>query len=225
MKITAKAEATGIAAKPTAAARALAAELGPRVAARVEAVKTALRNDTRAGLGGRLANTWRADVYPVSRPTRSLNPAGYVYSAAPEIAGAFDPGTVIRAVSGRYLAIPTENVPKGGRSARGRFSGRLRPADVEQRFNQGLEPVPSLTRPGVILLVLRGTVGPRGFRANRAKSDAGRAKAPRVVMFVLVPMVRLGKRLNHRAIMSRGQRDFQADIAAGVKIALLKAEA
>jgi hypothetical protein len=42
---------------------------------------------TGAGLGERLAKSWRGDLYP--KGGMSINAAGFVYTKAPEIIGAF----------------------------------------------------------------------------------------------------------------------------------------
>src|ERR671910_2159612 len=58
-----------------------------------------------AGLGQRLANSWRDRHYPNQR----LDAASPVYTKAPQIIRVFDQGTLIRSRRGRFLAIPTEN--------------------------------------------------------------------------------------------------------------------
>ena len=89
---------------------------------------TNLKNEMRrqvkkAGMGERLANTWRGDVYP-NRGT-SLSAAAVVYSKASYMK-AFENGEIIRAGGGRWLAIPTEVVYIG--------SKRQRPRDVKARM-------------------------------------------------------------------------------------------
>src|ERR671910_347084 len=74
-------------------------------------LKTELRRQvTSAGLGQRLANSWRDKHYPNQR----LDAASLVYTKAPQIIRAFDDGAVIRSRRGRFLAIPTENAPTKG---------------------------------------------------------------------------------------------------------------
>jgi len=68
------------------------------------------RQVTSAGLGQRLANSWRDKHYP----NQKLDAASLVYTKAPEIIRAFDEGAVIRSRRGRFLAIPTENAPRKG---------------------------------------------------------------------------------------------------------------
>jgi hypothetical protein len=74
-------------------------------------LKTELRRQVgSAGLGQRLANSWREKHYP----NRKLDAASLVYTKAPQIIRAFDEGVVIRSKRGRFLAIPTENAPRKG---------------------------------------------------------------------------------------------------------------
>jgi hypothetical protein len=68
------------------------------------------RQVTSAGLGQRLANSWRDKHYP----NQKLDAASLVYSKAPQIIRAFDEGVVVRSGRGRFLAIPTENAPRKG---------------------------------------------------------------------------------------------------------------
>jgi Family of unknown function (DUF6441) len=74
-------------------------------------LKTDLRRQvTSAGLGQRLANSWRDKHYP----NQQLDAASLVYTKAPQIIRAFDEGAVIRSTRGRFLAIPTGNAPRRG---------------------------------------------------------------------------------------------------------------
>ena len=71
-------------------------------------LRTELRRQVAsAGLGQRLANSWRDKHYP----NQKLDAASLVYTKAPQIIRAFDEGAVIRSKRGRFLAIPTENAP------------------------------------------------------------------------------------------------------------------
>jgi Family of unknown function (DUF6441) len=83
-------------------------------------LRTELRRQvTSAGLGQRLANSWRDRHYP----NQKLDATSLIYTKAPQIIRAFDEGAVIRSRGGRFLAIPTENAPKKGTDGR-----RIRPA-------------------------------------------------------------------------------------------------
>jgi hypothetical protein len=82
-------------------------------------LKTELRRQVAsAGLGQRLANSWRDKHYP----NRKLDAASPVYTKAPQIIRAFDEGAAIRSRRGRFLAIPTENAPRKGTDGIGRVS-------------------------------------------------------------------------------------------------------
>ena len=81
-----------------------------------DGLKTELRSQiTRAGLGTRLANTWRGEVYP--RSGQSIGAAGYVWSKAPGLVRLYAEGGIIRSKQGLFLAIPT---PAAGRFGDGR---------------------------------------------------------------------------------------------------------
>lgn len=68
-----------------------------------------LRSSVReAGLGDRLANAWRGEVYPRRGP--ALEPALFIYTKAPEIIRAHT-GEMITADAGGYLAIPIPDSP------------------------------------------------------------------------------------------------------------------
>ena len=102
------------------AAEAKTAEIA--VTAAVRKTGAGLKSDLRsqvvgAGLGRRLANAVRLNVYPDKG--YSLSAAAFVYArpgkgghgGAANLVAAFEEGTLIRARGGRYLAIPTANVP------------------------------------------------------------------------------------------------------------------
>ena len=61
------------------------------------------RQVTGAGLGTRLASTWRDKHYA----NRGTDAASLVYTKAPQIVRTFDEGALIRSRRGRFLAIPT----------------------------------------------------------------------------------------------------------------------
>ncbi|MDR5651394.1 DUF6441 family protein [Ruixingdingia sedimenti] len=148
-------------------------------------LKTAWRAQiTGAGLGARLARTIRSEVYPKGQP--SLNAAALVWSKAPVIIGAHDTGLLIRSKNGFWLAIPT---PAAGKSLRG---GRITPGEWERRTGLRLRFV--YRRTGPSLLVAEGRLNKKG-RAVASRSKTGRGLTT-VPIFLLVPQVRLPKRLN-----------------------------
>lgn len=148
---------------------------------------------TGAGLGQRLARSIRAANYPKGQP--SLNAAALVWSKAPVIIGTHDTGPLIRSKDGLWLAIPT---PAAGKGARGR---RLSPGEWERRRGLRLRFV--YRRRGPSLLVADGRLNNRGLGvASRSKTGRGKATVP---IFLLVPQVKLAKRLNLARDAERAQ--------------------
>ena len=188
-------------------------------AIRGEAVlKGRLRADVlSAGLGNRVANTWRGKVFP--ERGESLTPAAIVYSRAAHIKRAFEEGATIRSNSGFWLAIPSDNVPDSLiRGTRGR--GRLTPGILEQRLGIKLRFVP-VFREGAKgrfgLLVadkVRRRKGKRGGFAKASARALKKGEAESVVMFILVPQVTLRKRL-HIADIERQMASEWPDIMQG----------
>jgi Family of unknown function (DUF6441) len=170
--------------------RAVAA--GTKVA--VQSLKTELRRQvSSAGLGQRLANSWRDKHYP----NRMLDAASLVYTKAPQIIRAFDEGLAIRSRRGRFLAIPTENAPRKGTDGR-----RISPSTFpEHRFGP-LRFVPRPTGPALLVVdrvrasFSRKTGGLRGFRRATERARRSGQGLTTVVMFLLVPQVKLRKRLD-----------------------------
>lgn len=151
-------------------------------------LKTALREQVvSAGLGTRLANTWRGRVFP-DKGRKSVTPTAFVYSKAPNIVDAFSRAPVIVPVNGaRYLAIPTENVPHRGR---GKI---MTPQEVETAFNQDLKF--ATTKEGKIFAYVE-VVQSRNRKSWR-QATKGRLKQGRavraVVMFFLIPRAQMPK--------------------------------
>lgn len=162
-------------------------------------LKASLRHDiVTAGLGARLSRTWRAQIYDRS----GVGVTGFIYSRAPEIIEAFDQGMVIHARQGRYLAIPTENVPK-------RINRRKPTPQLYTKHRGPLRFVRN--RQGSAFLVAddrrasfsRKTGDFQGFRkASQRTLRTGRGLTS-VVMFILVPMVRMPKKLDVQKIADR----------------------
>jgi hypothetical protein len=143
----------------------------------------------RAGLGTRLPRTIRQRLFPET--TESLDAAAIVWSNAPEIVGAFDRGVTIRSKDGFYLAIP---LPAAG--ARG---GRrpLTPGMWESRTGIRLRFVYRRGRAS-LLVADEVRLSSKGRAAVRRSNRFGPAQrgATTVPIFVLLPQVRLRKRLD-----------------------------
>jgi hypothetical protein len=148
------------------------------------------RQVTEAGMGQRLANTWRAELYPKSQ--KSIKAAGFVFTRAPTIIRAFDQGAVIKSRHGFWLAIPT---PAAGTGARGK---RMTPGLWEQMHGSRLRFIYRRGAPS--LLVAENMRARTGKRGGFAKGSASALRSGRgmtsVVMFILVPQVSLKKRLD-----------------------------
>jgi hypothetical protein len=165
----------------------LAVENGTREAGR--GLKTELRRQvSSAGLGQRLANSWRDRHYP----NRKLDAASLVYTKAPQIIRAFDEGAVIRSRHGRFLAIPTDNAPTKGTDGR-----RVSPSTFpEHRFGP-LRFVPRQSGPSLLVVdglwasFSRKTGELRGFRRARDQARRSGQGLATVVMFLLMPQVKL----------------------------------
>jgi len=114
-------------------------------------LRTELRRQvTSAGLGQRLANSWRDNHYP----NRKLEAASLVYTKAPQIVRAFDEGAVIRSK-------PSLLVVDGLRASYSRQTGDL-----------------------------------RGFRRTTDRARERGEGLTMVAMFLLMPQVKLRKRLD-----------------------------
>lgn len=154
-----------------------------------DALKGELREQVvSAGLGDRLARTWRGKVFPEAGD--SMEAAAFVWSRAPKLIDAFDRGVTIRSARGLFLAIPTLAAGAAGRSESGKRE-RITPAGWERRTGMNLRFVYRRGRPS-LLVADSARVTSRGL-ASRNKRKTGDAT---VVVFILVPQVSLRKRLD-----------------------------
>ena len=169
-----------------------------------DGLKGSLRKQVvSAGLGTRLARAWRSRTYP----NKGHDAAGLVWTKAPQIIRTFDEGTVIRSKSGFWLAIPTPAAPKRGGGGK-----RITPSNFpEHRFG----PLRFVYRPqGPSLLVVdsvrvsakTGRVGRRAKGGAFTKTGRMKAGIATAVMFLLVPQVRMPKRLDVRRAAERWSR-------------------
>ncbi len=145
----------------------------------------------KSGMGTQLSKSWQRKFYE----NNGSNPAGFVYSKAPDIVRAFDEGVLIRAKNRIWLAYPTENAPKRLENK------RITPA-LFVKHNGPLRFVP---RDGQSALLVtdnyrasysRKTGEFKGFRKIRAKNPATAKRRVTVAMFVLVRQAKLPKTLN-----------------------------
>jgi hypothetical protein len=159
-----------------------------------DGLKTELRRQiTGAGLGSRLANTWRGEVYPKGQP--SIGAAGYVWSKAPGLVRLYAEGGIIRSKQGLFLAIPT---PAAGRFGDGRR--KITPGAWERIHGLRLRFVyrrgsPSLLVADNARLTKRGRAAANIGRRQGAVFTrlSGRTTVP---LFILVPQVTVRRRLD-----------------------------
>jgi hypothetical protein len=152
-------------------------------------------------MGSRLATTWQGKRYPDFKP--SINAAAYVWSRAPDIVDAFERGVPIVARNRKYLAIPTRDAGVLHTTVKGK---RLTPAIWETETGVKLRFVP---RGNHALLVSDGRYVRQPARYRRRKSFRPIKNAPlpgqkrSIVIFVLVPQVNPGKRLDVEGVGNR----------------------
>jgi hypothetical protein len=157
-------------------------------------LKTELRRQVAsAGPGQRLARTWQDRHYP----NRKLDAASLVYTKAPQIIRAFDEGAVIRSRRERFLATPTKNAPRKGTDGR-----RISPSTFPEHRSGPLRFVPRPSGPSLLVVdglrasFSRQTGELRGFRRATDRARRSGQGLTTVVMFLLVPQVKLPKRLD-----------------------------
>jgi hypothetical protein len=164
------------------------------VRAATDGLKTELRGQiTGAGLGTRLANSWRGEVYPMG--SQSIGAAGHVWSKAPALVRMYAEGATIRSKQGLFLAIPT---PAAGRYGDARQ--KITPGSWERIHGMRLRFVfrrgsPSLLVADNARLTKRGRAA---ANIGRSKGNAFTRLASRttVPLFILVPQVTVRKRLD-----------------------------
>lgn len=140
--------------------------------------------------GRKLINTIKSRVFR----NRGFDPAAIIYTKAPKIMEAHSTSKVIVPRQGKFMAIPTENVPRKG-------GGRYTPKTWDaSRFGE-LVFVPARAGKEAMLIAQdvrksysRKTGEFRGYK--RAKSKAARKEAENVVMFILVKQAKIRDRLD-----------------------------
>lgn len=145
---------------------------------------------TGAGLGRKLANTVRSRVFPQNGVSASA--ASLVFTNADDILLGHDEGSLIVSDRGAYLAIPTE--------AAGRLAGGKKPTPGEWQFRTGQRLRFVARRGGPPMLVAEGRTSKSGVarrsKRTRLKSGAFAKNIQTIPIFILVPQVKLPKRLD-----------------------------
>lgn len=187
--------------------------------------KERLRDTVKeVGLGERLANAVRGEVFPKTGLAR--NPAGWIYvsQSAIEIFTAFESGALIRSKDGGDLAIPIPGSP-----ADSQHMGKQRPGEtrIQTFLNRGIKLsfVPGrngkpnmLVAENVRVRAVRSKRGPAGRErvtsAKELKSGGYAAGAATVPLFWLVPQAKMPKRLDWSREFERVTREFMKEFAA-----------
>lgn len=199
---------TGVALEGMAAAnQAIAARLRKRSARAIavggEQLKSDLRAMTRRALGDRLAKTWRLKNYGTKGEE---DPAAFVWSKAPDIIrGNMRGGTIVPVAGSRFIAVPTEHVPRriGGRGAKARLS----PEEVEARYNQDFIFRPG-REPGTLVALIDLNAARGGGRR--------RSRTRRLVhMFTFARSVRQKRTIDPDAAFARARRTTRRILEEG----------
>ncbi len=175
------------------------------------------RQTVSSGLGARMANTWTARAYPAGEKN-SINPAGFIWSRAPDIIDSFVRGAVIRPINGsKFLWIPTDNVPaeRGRVNRRGRNikGGAITPEECENRFNTDFVVRPGRAGRFLAFMQLTRSRNGRGLRRDTARRQAQGRTASLTLMFVLVPSLRMPKLLDLEGVAEKWSTSFETAFA------------
>ncbi len=162
-------------------------------------IKTDLRTQVlNAGLGNKLAKTWQAKFYP--KHQKSISAAGVVTSRATKIIRAFNDGVVIKSLRGAFLAIPTEHAPK-----RGLNNKRISPSNFPEHRYGKLRFI--YVNGQMSLLVVN--------KPSRSKRKNAEPKS--VVMFILIPQVKMKKKLDYMVAVNKWLPQIPAAILSNWK--------
>lgn len=186
----------------------------------VDHTKLAIRRDVlQSGLGRRVANSVRGDVFP--KRGRAYEPGGLVYSKTPKILVSQADGPTVRPEYSDFLAIPISGSPADG--LRRRNGETLIEAFWRRYGNDSLRLIK--TKKGQYQMVARlrnNTAGTRftGVRPTRTKTGKYYTRLARiesVPVFTLVKQVRHKRRLDTRQIMAKASRRHPSRVAFHVR--------
>jgi hypothetical protein len=171
-----------------------------------------LRTLMRRAVPGNAWKMWNVVLYP-DRVGHALRPAGEVFANGGRrtqgmVSYWTQPGTN-RALSGRWLAVPTK---AAGSRGRGR---KLTPAEWEQAT--GVPLIFVKLRNGTAALIAEGTEAKNGSgvlrRLTSRRAAQGRRKTTTVV-FVLIPAQKHANSMNMDAAIQRAARELPQMIAS-----------
>lgn len=172
---------------------------------------------TGAGLGNRLAKSWRHNVYP-DRRKETFEPAALIFSKAPELMNAFNEGGLITPRRGAFLAIPTEFAPKSRHPLARHRNMPLK--EFREVFGDGVLSLREKKGSGGQVLY---AFAEQGFRRRFGKrrgvsrvKKGGRIKSEPVLMYVLVKQTRLQRRLNIDAVGNSVQQVYPSMVIRSI---------
>ena len=157
---------------------------------------------TLAGGLGKLSKAWASAAYP-RKGVGSLSASAQVFvkgsAHTQDAMYAFSRGATVRSKNGMFLLIPTENAPKVGL---GRDRDK-RLAAAEARYGK----LRFVYRRGKTSLLVADNVrargGKRGGFARASEKAVAAGRTATIVVFILVPAVRLRKRFSIQPLASK----------------------
>lgn len=167
-----------------------------------EGAKAELRRKViSAGLGRRLANTWRSQVYP--KGNQSLNAAGYIASKAQKLARVFTKGATIRAKNKKFIAIPTESAPIK-RGKKNSSTRHIEPSEWTSEMGE-LRLIKRKGKPGLLVSeqVARKSKGGFKFKQATEKQKQRGKRLVTVVMYILVKQATIRKKYDLKSISKK----------------------
>ena len=189
--------------------KAMKIDLEHRKIAQTEGLRRAARGleqdleaATLAGGLGKLSKAWASAAYP-RKGVGSLSASAQVFvkgsAHTQDAMYAFSRGATVRSKNGMFLLIPTENAPKVGL---GRDRDK-RLAAAEARYGK----LRFVYRRGKTSLLVADNVrargGKRGGFARASEKAVAAGRTATIVVFILVPAVRLRKRLSIQPLASK----------------------
>lgn len=198
----------------TVAADRLSVEMSREIAAAERAVfegidrtakriKTSWRQEVQQALGSRLGNAIRSRTYP--ERGGSMDAAALVYArpgkgkrgGAAQIILGHEEGSLIRSRDGFWLTIPTEEAGKGPRGK------SMTPGEWEKRHGTRLQFVYRARGPSLLVAPVKMTKSGRLGKGRMTKTGAYASGTFTSVIFLMVPKVKLRKKLNLRQTAER----------------------
>lgn len=194
-------------------------DLERRGMAQAEGLRRAARGlekdleDATLGAGlGRLSRAWASAAYP-RKGKGSLSASAEVYAKGSkhtqDAMAAFSRGATVRSKDGLFLLVPTENAPKVGI---GRDRDKLLAA-AENRYGK-LRFVYRRGKPSLLVADnVRARGGKRGGFARASDKAIAAGRTATIVVFILVPVVRLRKRFSIAPLEAKWRAQIPALIA------------